>query len=98
MTRFEEILEAGRRLSPAEVKAQLLSLSRDDRFPAVIEAIRQSRENWVEQGSSDGVASDLGKQARCNGAVFALKLLLSQIQRAADDKAPPQPVRQPDEG
>jgi hypothetical protein len=98
VTRFEEILEAGRRLSPGDIKAQILSLSRDSRFPAIVEAIRRSRETWVEQGSSDGVASDLGKQARCNGAVFALRLLMSQIQKASDDKPPAQPVRQPDEG
>lgn len=89
MTRFEEIQEAGRQLSPADLKVQLESIERDPRFAAVVETVRQLREHWVELGSSERVADSLGKQARFNGGVAALDLLMSRFQTIANPKAKP---------
>lgn len=84
MTRFEQMQEAGRQLKPADVAAQIASLATDGRFPAVLEAIRQSADNYRKAGGSMAVASDHGKLAWHAGAAEALDVLLQQLRARVD--------------
>lgn len=98
MTRFDEMLEAGRAKPTKEVLADLESLARDPRFASVLESIRQSHARWIETSESEAIASDHGKLARATGAAFALRLLMEQLRKVVDRPVTQRTGREPGEG
>ncbi len=77
---YEELMEAGRRLTPKQVEGQLRELARDDRFAAVLAWLERNHRAWVASVSDQRLAKDHGALAHASGSLHALELLTAQLQ------------------
>lgn len=72
---YAELELIGRQMGAEQVREQLLLLSTDPRFAAVIALLEQHKEAFAVAGSAQNIAADHGKLAHCQGSVFALRQL-----------------------
>jgi hypothetical protein len=72
-------LALGRELKPEELDGLLRSLSKDDRFCAVVAWLDRNREAFVNAGSRQEIAGDHGKLAHAQGSVHAMNTLAAQL-------------------
>jgi hypothetical protein len=79
MSKFDEMMEAGRRMSGPEIQENLKGLARDPRFAAVLAWVVNNREGFVVAGAEQKIAGDHGKLAHNAGSVHALNLELAQL-------------------
>jgi hypothetical protein len=85
--RFNELLEAGRAMSPEGLRTSLVSLASDPRFPAVLAIIEGKHREWCRTVAGQALAQDHGKLAHCAGSVFALENLLGSLKEILEPSA-----------
>ncbi|MBK8001720.1 MAG: hypothetical protein IPK15_24205 [Verrucomicrobia bacterium] len=76
---YAELKQAAQELNPAELDELLRSLSRDERFFAVVGWLERNREAFINAGSRQEIAGDYGKLAHAQGSVHAVNVLVAQM-------------------
>jgi hypothetical protein len=84
---FDELLEAGRALKPAERKACLEGLANDPRFAAVAVLVRESWEGFARAAGDQKLAPHHGCLAHCAGSMHALLDLEGKLRAAIAAKS-----------
>lgn len=90
MSRYDELLEAARRMPPKRVAPMLRTLARDERFVAVVAWLEANREGFHKAASAQALADSHGRMAHAAGSAHALEIVCGQLRAAAE------PERRPD--
>lgn len=98
MSKFANLMEAGRELSPVQVAAQIRALANDPRFAAVLALVERHHRSYTRAVGNQALAADHGKLAHCGGSVHASELLLASLQAAIEAKPKRRGQQQQPEG
>ena len=91
---FDELLEAGRRMSAPEHQASLKALAGDPRFAALLAELEERALSYARAGASQTFAAHHGPMAHGMGSFHALDQFLGQLRQivtARPKPAPPPP-------
>lgn len=92
MTRFDELLAAGRAMSKDERAYALQRLTMDPMFPALVATIREQWEGFAMEASQRDVIAIKGRVEHCNGSAYGVQMVESILRKWANED--PKKVRQ----
>lgn len=86
MTKFQELIEASRRLDPDAITESITGLSHDPRFVAVLAILDRAHREYGRAIAGQSLATEHGKLAHCAGSMHACENLLGTLQGVIDQK------------
>ncbi len=85
--KFSDLKREAERLTPKQVPENLRVLAQDPRFPALVAWLEGNRREWARCVTSQAIAKDHGKLAHAAGSLYALEVLVGQLQTTVDKPA-----------
>ncbi len=78
--KFADLKREADRLTAKQVPDNLRVLAQDPRFPALVAWLEGNRREWARCVTSQAIAKDHGKLAHAAGSLYALDVLVGQLQ------------------
>lgn len=85
--KFADLQREATRLTAKQVPDNLRVLAQDPRFPALLAWLEGNRREWGRCVTSQAIAKDHGKLAHAAGSLYALDVLLAQLQTTLEKPA-----------
>lgn len=85
---YPQLEDLARNMTPEQVQDNLISLAADTRFAAVLAWLQQEREGYIAHGCRQDLSPHHGPLAHCQGSVFALRALETDLRKKLLPKPP----------
>ena len=85
MTRFDELLAAGRAMSHDERNFALQRLTMDPMFPALVATVREQWEGFSREASQRDVVAIKGRVEHCAGSAYGVECVENILRRWANE-------------
>lgn len=86
-----------RRLTEKQIAQSIRMISSEPRFDALVQLLDRNREAWAQAAADQKIADSHGKIAHAAGSLYAVNLILSQIENAVNRPEKSGPTMEPSE-
>lgn len=93
---FDQMLDAGRAMTPQQVEETVRQLARDERLVAILSVIDRDRHSMAVATAKQEMARDHGKLAHSAGSLYAFQLLLDQFRNLIEPPLKRVPQKPPE--